>query len=81
MFLQSILAGRQQQTPTPRKFLIQKHYFPDEKGIRGCFYRNEILGFSVAVALSSSVGTHSLSPLFTVDHKALPLGKRDFEIP
>ena len=31
-----------------------------EKVIRGCFHRNEIPGFSVAVALSGSAETRSL---------------------
>ena len=57
LFLQNILAGRQQQKRTPGRFpiLIPKRYFPDEKVIRSYFHRNEIPGFNVAVAPSGSV--------------------------
>ena len=57
LFLQNILACRQWQKPTPRRFPIPitECYFPHAKVIHGCFHRNEIPGFSVAIALSGSV--------------------------
>ena len=63
LFLQNILVGCQRQKPTPRRFPIPKCFFPDEKVICGCFHRNEIPGFSVAVALRGSVGTRSMASL------------------
>ena len=77
LFLQNIVAGRQQQKPTLRRFLIPilKPYFPDETVIGSCLHRNEIPGFSVCgcfhrieipgfrvvVALSGSVETCSMT--------------------